>query len=284
MPIGSRLPFRLVGGAIVTARPQDRIQRTDYEVTTAEYILAGAGVLESNGVSCALRQGDIYFLHKHSNHVYYPDPVTPWRKIFFVVDGPLVEQLLAAYGILDVHHFRQCNGVRLFHRMLAILRRQDSSQHAQAALVFHRLIIHLSQARERAASGLSADILKLRDFLDTRLETDVRLADLCQFAAMSEAHIIRKFRRETGVPPHEYLQRRRLESARLLLRGTDLTIKQIAHRLRFADACYFSNVFKRRTGVSPTQFRSSHTAGRGTEPSGPRDNQRNERRTAKVEV
>jgi AraC-like DNA-binding protein len=57
------------------------------------------------------------------------------------------------------------------------------------------------------------------------------------------------------MPPYTYLLRERLTLARQLLETTPMPVKEIADRLRYADQYYFSNAFKKETGLSPTAFR-----------------------------
>ena len=58
-----------------------------------------------------------------------------------------------------------------------------------------------------------------------------------------------------GVTPYRYLLSRRLETARLLLRGTALPVREIAFRLCFSDEHYFSSLFRRKTGQTPSAYR-----------------------------
>ncbi len=72
---------------------------------------------------------------------------------------------------------------------------------------------------------------------------------------VSPSYLSRLFRRETGYSIVSYLTRVRLEKAKELLAGSDLTAWQIADRVGFSDQSYFSRVFKMHEGVSPAQYR-----------------------------
>jgi transcriptional regulator GlxA family with amidase domain len=71
------------------------------------------------------------------------------------------------------------------------------------------------------------------------------------------------FKTQTGLTPNDYLQRARVEKAQEQLRQTNLSVTQIALATGFSSGQYFSTVFARYTGVSPTAFR------KGAKPRGP---------------
>jgi len=63
------------------------------------------------------------------------------------------------------------------------------------------------------------------------------------------------FRKITGEPIHRFILKRRLESARKQLSEPNSSIKEIAYKLGFQDPLYFSRLFKKYFGVSPSQWR-----------------------------
>ena len=65
------------------------------------------------------------------------------------------------------------------------------------------------------------------------------------------------FRRETQYSINEYLNAVRLNHAKKLLRDTNLKVYEIAEKTGFSDAYYFSSVFKRNIGVTPSEYRNS---------------------------
>jgi AraC-like DNA-binding protein len=65
----------------------------------------------------------------------------------------------------------------------------------------------------------------------------------------------KKFKKTVGVTPHEYLQQQRLKKIKKLLLKTNLTLEKIALLCGFGQAEYMASVFKKKTGVSPGEFR-----------------------------
>jgi len=79
--------------------------------------------------------------------------------------------------------------------------------------------------------------------------------DLAQYANISEDYLTYCFRQEFGTTPMQYLQRYRVNQAKLLLKNSEKSITEIALEVGFTDSGYFSRVFRRQTGISPEAFR-----------------------------
>jgi AraC-like DNA-binding protein len=73
--------------------------------------------------------------------------------------------------------------------------------------------------------------------------------------SMSEKHFRRIFKQQTGLSPYQYHMQVRVYRAKEMLRGTTLSVKEIAASLCFETPFHFSNAFKKQTGVSPSQWR-----------------------------
>lgn len=84
------------------------------------------------------------------------------------------------------------------------------------------------------------------------LELD-SLANQCGLSKSRYTHL---FRQITGMAPHHYQQRLRMNAARTLLETTELPVSEIAAAVGYEDPLYFSRVFKKHTGQSPLHYRS----------------------------
>lgn len=95
------------------------------------------------------------------------------------------------------------------------------------------------------------------------------LDELAERLEVSKAHLIRAFTEKTGVSPGKYITRVRVEYAKLLLRGEDASVAYVAEASGFANANYFAKVFRKETGMTPSEYlRSAPRQERGR-PGGP---------------
>ncbi|MFL5335822.1 MAG: helix-turn-helix domain-containing protein [Geminicoccaceae bacterium] len=95
------------------------------------------------------------------------------------------------------------------------------------------------------------------DYVEEHLDAGPSLGRMAAVARLSPYHFARQFKTATGLPPHEYVIARRVERAKQLLQGGDLSLAEVAAYAGFSDQSQFSRHFKRLVGVTPRQFRMS---------------------------
>jgi AraC-like DNA-binding protein len=96
------------------------------------------------------------------------------------------------------------------------------------------------------------------DYVEAHLDEPVSLAQLATAAGLSRMHFAAQFRAATGLRPHEYLLRRRIERAQDMLSRADMPVVEIALSVGFQAQSHFTTVFKRFTGQSPLAWRQMH--------------------------
>jgi AraC family transcriptional regulator len=113
----------------------------------------------------------------------------------------------------------------------------------------------------RPNSGLVKWRLKrVTEFVDAQLHQPITLADMAAAAGLSRMHFAAQFRMATGLRAHEYLLKRRIESAQRLLMETREPLAQIALSVGFKTQAHFTTVFRRFVGDTPYQWRCARMA------------------------
>jgi AraC-like DNA-binding protein len=100
-------------------------------------------------------------------------------------------------------------------------------------------------------------IAEAKALLEERYDEDLSLADLTRRSGLPRHHLIRAFRRETGLTPHAYLVDVRVRRARERLRRGE-TPGEVAAATGFCDQAHLTRAFKARLGVTPGAFRAAH--------------------------
>ncbi|MFO7552215.1 MAG: helix-turn-helix domain-containing protein [Haliea sp.] len=100
-------------------------------------------------------------------------------------------------------------------------------------------------------------VLQAQQWLQDRLHQPVTLKMLAPALGVSGRTLHRRFQQATGMTPQQYLNTLRNNSARDLLRRSNLSISEIAWQLGLQDASHFSRLFRRLNGVTPGQYRAA---------------------------
>lgn len=128
-----------------------------------------------------------------------------------------------------------------------------------ATLLAVQLLRHQSAAglpAPRPGARLSAAALRqVRAYVEEHLGDDLSLAALAGSVGLSPYHFARLFRASTGLSPHQYVIRRRVERARLLLATTGHSLAAIAQEVGFASGSHLSTHVRRLLGVPPGRLR-----------------------------
>lgn len=86
-------------------------------------------------------------------------------------------------------------------------------------------------------------------------EAQHSLEELADVAGLTPSHFCRVFRKATGLTPHQYVMKTRLDKAQQLLHTTEMSMAQIAEGLGFASQSHFTRAFRQFAGEAPSEFR-----------------------------
>ena len=98
-------------------------------------------------------------------------------------------------------------------------------------------------------------------YVESNYAENVDIRDLSSMSYLSEAHLFRLFKKETGMSPVEYRNSLRIKKAQELLLDEECSIGEISSLVGFESACYFSRSFKNHTGMSPMEYRRKYRNG-----------------------
>lgn len=100
---------------------------------------------------------------------------------------------------------------------------------------------------------------RAKNLFDARFqEPRLQISDVAETLHITTNHLSKLFRQEVGMSALDYLQGVRLEYAIHLLRDHSLTVQEIAHESGFETANYFTRLFRRKTGMTPSAFRKQN--------------------------
>jgi len=101
-------------------------------------------------------------------------------------------------------------------------------------------------------------VTRIKEYIDANYMKDLKLETIAKKFHFSTYYLSHVFKKETFFSPIEYIIQRRIGEAQRLLLSTNKTIKEVALDVGYNDANYFSLIFRKITGVSPSTFRKSY--------------------------
>lgn len=135
----------------------------------------------------------------------------------------------------------------------------DSLSTALAAALVGRHSSFAKVLQFPSSTRMSAQSLRQTlSYIEDNVKRDLSLSEIAQIAGVSVSHLKTKFRQLTGVPVHQYVIRRRVERAAVLLTQGKLSIEEVAQEAGFAHQSHLAKHMQRILGCSPKAVRSSH--------------------------
>lgn len=121
----------------------------------------------------------------------------------------------------------------------------------------------LSNSSTALSSGysLSKEVIKaLAGYMESTYKSKITLHDLTRISNFQATYLIKRFKEETGFTPIDYLLELRMEAAKTYLSTTEMPIQKVAEETGYPNIHHFSGEFKRKTGLSPTNWRKQKSA------------------------
>lgn len=111
-------------------------------------------------------------------------------------------------------------------------------------------------AKTKIPKGMSQEIFDCIQFINRHINEPIQVSDVADHIGKSSAYLSAKFKKELGFQISSFIMRCRLEEAKSLLTYSDKSLNEISTYLCFSSQSYFQNVFKKKYGMTPKQYRA----------------------------
>lgn len=129
------------------------------------------------------------------------------------------------------------------------------------SLLFSELILRIEpdiRGEEKEDNRAEKYAFALEDYIERHYSEKVRLCDVARTLYLCEKQVSRVIKRKYGCSFTEYVNRKRISVAIMMLKHTEMTVNEIAHAAGFENDNYFYRVFKDRYGDTPTEYRNKY--------------------------
>lgn len=256
--VGSCGTYRLYSRPeLSTYRPRGRI---DYQLI---YVASGKAHFYFEDREELVTAGHmvLYRPREVQKYVYYGTDQTEVYWVHFT--GSDVKNILRQYGISDNMHIFYCGALleyqSLFRLMIQELQMcREDYQELLAMMLRHILILIHRQMNnvKKADSGFMTEEIDLAvSYFNEYYNTDICIEEYAASRHMSTSWFIRNFRKYTGFTPMQYILEIRISNAESLLEATEYNITEISRIVGYENPLYFSRLFKKSKGLSPSEYR-----------------------------
>lgn len=224
-----------------------------------------------------IRAGEVLLVPPNTPHSYGADEKNPWTPLWFHAIGPRVARLLAELKVTSQPHKGRLSEPALVKNSIERineLRRRGCGRPvllesaALAELAFARLYAEaclepVSSVLQPELSKRSPERLqKLEEavaFLHENYRREISLAETAEACHVSQSWLCHTFPEHTGFSPLGFVIHLRLHEACRLLATSDRKLEDIAGSVGYADSFYFSRLFKKHLGLTPSDYRREYS-------------------------
>ena len=234
---------------------------------TLVHITGGKGRFRSQpSGTLAVPRNTVIFVFPHIRHAYCPDKKTGWHNQWVEFDAASALPLLKQAGItpeLPLKTFEAAPHLsRLFQELQDLSRVEAFGVEQELSACAHRLFAHVLALWQGDTSQAQhfAVVERLRQYLVTDQKHVRSVASASGQAGLSAPRLRVLFKQATGLSPKQYQLKARMDRAARLLADSALPVGAIAEQAGYDSIYHFSRQFKLSCGVSPTRYRTEHTA------------------------
>lgn len=180
-----------------------------------------------------------------------------------MLDDPLMEWKFYLVGLLSyITYFLNDSGVvenYYDHSRVEFTKEVYNAQSVeQCEEILRKIARFFSEREQEPERTLSPLVRKVITDVDTDLKEPLTLQYFSEKLGVNGSYLSNLFRRETGKTITQYVTDQRLKHAENLLRYTNKPVRSVAVEVGIGDAQYFSRLFRKKTGMKPTEYRRKY--------------------------
>jgi len=240
-----------------TWRPRGRL---DFQLL---YIASGKAHFYFNGKEHIVTAGHmvLYRPKEPQKYEYYGEDQTEVYWVHFT--GGNVTNILRSYGLTDDKQVFYCGSSleykELFRNMIYELQMCKENFGEMTEMYLRQLFIMLHRYFLTTLKTENARIVEEMDrataYFNEHYSEDISIDEYAEKSHVSISWFIRNFKHCTGITPMQYILSKRIYNAEILLQDPTYNITEIARIVGYDNPLYFSRIFKKAKGLSPSEYR-----------------------------
>lgn len=234
--------------------------RMDYQIL---YVASGKAHFYFHGKEEIIEAGNMVIYRPHEEQKYYYYGVDQTEVYWVHFTGCDVKNIMRKYGIADdVHTIFTGTSLaykNLFLKMISELQQCRSDYEEMLVHYLNELFIILHRITEEKPKPKSIMLMQEMDdavsYFQAHYNTTISIKDYAKSHNMSNSWFIQNFKEYTHYTPNQYILALRIHNAKALLQTSQYNVAEISNIVGYDNPLYFSRIFKKQCGVTPSEYR-----------------------------
>lgn len=234
-----------------------------HHFTELFYVLHGSGYFLVENEKFPVSENDVVIVNPNVSHTEMGQADDPLEYIVLGISGLLFkdEELDTAYNY-SMHNFHNCNDDLLFYLKMLVkeVNHKEEGFETICQNLLESLVLNLiRRTHNKIAIAPSKKVTKecrfVEQYIDEHFTENITLQKLSELTYLNKYYLVHSFKEYNGTSPINYLINKRITEAKHLLETTNHSVAKVAAAVGFSSQSYFSQVFKRETGMTPNEWR-----------------------------
>lgn len=225
---------------------------------TLHYVSEGKGIYSCGDSSFSVKSKDIIVVYPNQPAQLTVEE-TPYIHYWINIKGIDIENLLSFTDITkECPVFSFIKSKTDFFEKLYLIQGPEPSRQAEMLSKLYSLFAILMSNSENSKTVNSKKyyITKFVDYIRNNYSNNILIDDIAGHVGFSTSQLYRIVSEEFGISPLKFLNEYRIKKSKAYLKKKELKISHIAHLCGFSDPLYFTKVFVKHTGCTPTEYRN----------------------------
>lgn len=235
------------------------------------YVVNGQGTFIAEDTEFPVKKNDMVIINPHVRHTEKSLPGAPLDYIVLGIEGLsfAFEKIAAARsgesaqapsGTVSKYNVSKTNVCTCLNLMLEEVSRQEEDYETVCQNLLEVLLISMLRSGSLSVVPdnsrlLNRECTQIKNYLDANYSETITLDSLAALTHMNKYYLAHTFTKYVGLSPINYLLQKRIQEGKSLLESTSYSIAQISDLLGFSSQSYFSQAFRKATGMTPMQYR-----------------------------
>lgn len=258
---GFKLPFYLEAGGFYNAHSKYFTEREGYNSFLIIYTINGQGLLKYRNKEVVLDKNSLVFIDCNE-YQYYKTLKDSWEFKYLHINGSGCKSYFELINEEDLSIIKVREGgdfLEKFTAACSLTTLNDLFSDIKKSNALSDLLTTICSYKysniEKNKSNYREEIKKVERYMEVNFSNKISIEELSSLIHISKFYFLRLFKSYVGVTPYQYLTKIRINKSKDYLKGTSLTIEEIAYRVGYINVNNYIRDFKRYSNLTPNKFR-----------------------------